>query len=108
MDFDGVGDYCLTPRNGLIGRFNCAGPGRVLSAVWCFGTTKTRVGCRGRSGRRLFQPAALPPSRASSTALGGIAADAVASGSRLDDLHRAAVAGVGAVAVLHGGPRCGE
>ena len=67
-----------------------------------------RAGCRGRSGRRLFQPAALPPSRASSTALGGIAADAVAGGSRLDDLHSAAVAGVDAVTVLHGGPRCGD
>jgi hypothetical protein len=65
-----------------------------------------RLGCRGRSGRRLFQPAALPPSRASSTALGGIAADAVADGLSLGDLHSAAVAGVGAVAVLHGGPRC--
>ena len=65
-----------------------------------------RAGCRGRSGRRLFQPAALPPSRASSTELGGVAADAVASGSRLDDLHGATVAGMGAV--LHGGPQCGE
>jgi hypothetical protein len=66
------------------------------------------VGCRGRSGRRLFQPAALPPSRASSTALGGIAADAVAGGSRLGDQRGAALVGVGAVAVLHGGPRCGD
>ena len=65
-----------------------------------------RAGCRGRSGRCLFQPAALTPSRASSTALGGIAADAVAGGSRLDDLHSAAVAGVDAV--LHSGPQCGE
>jgi hypothetical protein len=65
-----------------------------------------RAGCRGRSGRRLFQPAALPPSRASSTELGGVASDAVASGSRLDDLHSAAVAGVDAV--LHSGPQCGE
>ena len=40
------------------------------------------------------------------TALGGVAADAVASGSRLDDLHGAAAAGMGAV--LHGGPQCGE
>jgi len=63
-------------------------------------------GVPGRSGRCLFQPAALPPSRASSTALGGVASDAVASGSRLDDLHGAAVAGMGAV--LHGGPQCGE
>ena len=63
-------------------------------------------GVPGRSGRRLFQPAALPPSRASSTELGGVASDAVASGSRLDDLHSAAVAGVDAV--LHSGPQCGE
>ena len=54
----------------------------------------------GLSGRRLFQSAALPPSEASSTALGGIAADTVTSGSRLDDLRSAAVVGVGVVAVL--------
>jgi hypothetical protein len=66
-----------------------------------------RAGCRGRSGRRLFQPT-LPPSRASSTALGGVAADAVADGLSLGDLRGAAVAGVDAVAVLHGGPRCGD
>jgi len=65
-------------------------------------------GAGGVAGGALFQPAALPPSRGPSTALGGIAADAVASGLRLDDLHSAAVAGVGAVAVLHGGPRCGD
>ena len=81
----------------------CARQGQTLSEGFK-GTV--RAGCRGRSGRRLFQPAALPPSRASSTALGGVAADAVASGSRLDDLHGAAVAGMGAV--LHGGPQCGE
>jgi hypothetical protein len=46
-----VGGYCSTPRNRLIGRLDCARPGRVLSAEWCFGTTKKRVGCRGRSGR---------------------------------------------------------
>ena len=45
-----VGDYCPTPRNGLIGRYNCAGPGRVLSAVWCFGTTKNGRGAGGVAG----------------------------------------------------------
>jgi hypothetical protein len=39
---------------------------------------------------------------------GSVVADAVASGSRLDDTHRAAVAGVSAGVVLHGEHRCGD
>ena len=46
-----------------------------------------RAGCRGRSGRLLFQSAALPPSRASSFALGGVAADAVTDGLFEDELE---------------------
>ena len=45
-----VGGYCSTPRNHLIGRFNFAGPGRVLSAVWCIGTTKNGRGAGGGAG----------------------------------------------------------
>jgi hypothetical protein len=47
-------------------------------------------------------------SRVSSTALGGIGANAVADGLCLGDQCGAAVVGVDAVAVLHGGPRCGD
>jgi hypothetical protein len=70
------------------------------------GTSPRGWGAGGVAGGACFSRRRCRRREAASTALGGIAADAVSSGSRLDDLHSAAVAGVGAV--LHGGSRCGE
>jgi hypothetical protein len=67
-------------------RLSCARQGQTSAKVSkgrCGQEQARAGGVPGRSGRRLFQPAALLPSRVSSTALGGVAADAVASGSRL-------------------------
>ena len=38
------------PPKRYTGRFNCAEPGRVLSVVWCFGTTKNGRGAGGVAG----------------------------------------------------------